>query len=465
MKKRVFSFLIAVALLVSLAPTAWAEEGDAPISADDFLFAIVTDESGGETVVTDADALPEGGDGAVVYRLSLSMRQAELRRVTPVGLRFVTEVDAEQMDALLSCDAVESVRIGTHVFRASNTDEVLDVAATVGAWYEETDGAYCFAGSLVNLKVEHYGTRFSGVGYVSITLTTGEALTVYADAPAEGVYGILAQDYVTYAGWMTEAERAVFSPVPQQMHVSGLEGLNVMAIGDSLFDGDDLSGSEQWIGLLAKECDWNFTNLGRDGWTVAYNPGVYQEGQRVRNSMYDYLFNHSDTYRFGGDGSYSRGKPWGKTAADVDLILLEGGVNDYGWNIPLGTVDDTDGSTLLGAWRLMIERLLVDYPNAQIVFVTSWYVPASKEVDGEMRQRMDYVCYGIRDLFAAHFADEERLTLLEAGDPAVSGINMASSAFRMDYALSANDSNHLNAEGMLLMQKAMRPLLWEIMRE
>ncbi|MBQ9784542.1 MAG: SGNH/GDSL hydrolase family protein [Clostridia bacterium] len=463
MKTKLWALLMALVLCLSVLPASVAADGTA-IDTDGFLFAL-TD---GGAIVTDPAAVP---DGATVYKLNLYSRAAELRCVWPSGVRFVTSVSKSQMDDLLACDAVASVEIGTRILPADLLDDdglmqstlAVDVPATVGMWYKTYSTSYQFAGSLTDIKEANYTRELVGVGYARVTLTSGEVITVCADAPASGSFALLAEDHLYEGGRIGEAERTYFEGIAALAWAGdseNLQELNVLAIGDSLFDGDYLAGKEQWIGLLATECKWNFTNLGHDGWTVAYNPGVYAEGQNVRNSMYDYLFNHGDIYRFGGsNASHYRGKLYDKTPADVDLILLEGGVNDYGWGIPLGTVNDTDGSTLLGAWRLIIDKLLVDYPNAKIVFVTSWYVEGHKTVNGEERSRMDYVCHGVKELFETYYADEARFTVVDAGDPAVSGIDMASIDFRDSYSKSTTDSNHLNERGMKMMAHFMREVL------
>ena len=464
MKIRRTAFFLVLALLLPMLFVTVSADGTGT-DPENFLFAVTAD---GE-IVTDPALVP--ATGATVYRLELNSRESELRCVWPSGVRFVTSVEKSQIDGLLSCDAVESVEIGTRILPADllnggdlmQSELAVDVPATVGVWYKTLSASYRFAGSLVDIKPENYSRTLLGVGYARVTLTNGEVITVSAQVPKGVSFGALAEEHLYTGGRIDEAERAYFEEIVKlawEGPSENLQGLNVLAIGDSLFDGDSISGEKQWIGLLAAECGWNLTNLGHDGWTVAYNPGAYAEGERVRNSMYDYLFNRNSIYCFGGsNASFKYGNPSEKTAEDVDLILLEGGVNDYNRGIPLGTVNDTDGSTVLGAWRLMIDKLLTDYPNAQIVFVTSWYVEGTKTVNGEERSRMDFVCYGVRELYKAHYADEERVVVVEAGDPNVSGIDMGSYNFRAAYSISTGDTNHLNERGMEMMRRFMREVL------
>ena len=146
-------------------------------------------------------------------------------------------------------------------------------------------------------------------------------------------------------------------------------------------------------------------------------------------------------------------------AEDVDLILLEGGTNDYGWGLPLGAVGDTGVDSLYGAYNTMVEGLLEKYPNAKIVLVTSWH---SRETGGG-RSRMDYVANAMKDVKKTNYADNDRVLLLDAGDSDVSGIYMSDKAFRICYSKSANDLNHLNALGMKVMANNMFFELWKLL--
>ncbi len=55
---------------------------------------------------------------------------------------------------------------------------------------------------------------------------------------------------------------------------------------------------------------------------------------------------------------------------NADLIQIFMGTNDYGFNTPLGTIDDTTDVSFYGALNVIIPKLQAKYPNAKIVFVT-----------------------------------------------------------------------------------------------
>lgn len=241
----------------------------------------------------------------------------------------------------------------------------------------------------------------------------------------------------------------------QKMQIGGMKYLDVLAIGDSLFGGHDLADGAQWLEILAQRCSWNLTNLGANGWTLAKNDEVYPEGTKVRSSMYDKLMNDAN-YKFGTTSNfYKYGNFEGKTAADVDLIFLEGGWNDFNYNIPLGTTSDTVGSTYMGAVNAMVKKLLEQYPNATVVLITSWHTGGTR-ADGA--QRMDFVANGMKNVYSANYADNDRVRLIDAGDPEVSGIHMTDSVWSAKYAI---DAAHLNADGMVVMADSMQTLIWK----
>lgn len=56
--------------------------------------------------------------------------------------------------------------------------------------------------------------------------------------------------------------------------------------------------------------------------------------------------------------------------SNTDFIFVFAGTNDYGLNVPIGTIADTTDVSFYGAVRVLIEGLLSNYPNAQFVFAT-----------------------------------------------------------------------------------------------
>ena len=452
-----------------------------------FVYADVEYADGKTERVTDPLVMAKTGMKVTTYQIGLTtQKDAQLRLVSPSGIRFLTAINSDDLAALRASEVVKEIKIGTLITLQSYLEEAegkfdpavlenyLDVEATLDAWYPDAPVADCnvFAGSVSDILEENYNAFFVGLGYAKITLQDGTVVMAYAanEATASASYTRLAKNLLTTGVALGKAEKAFVESVAakyaltaREEQVLGLQGLNVLALGDSLFGGDYLQDHETWLALLAAECHWNMTNLGRDGWTVCYNPEAYDPGANVRNSIYKHLAEDAN-YKYGSTSYYNTGYATSKKAEDVDLIILEGGVNDYGWKLPLGTVNDKDGSTVLGAWMEIVDMLLVKYPNAKIMFLTSWYVEGT---NAKGASRMDYVRNGLFDLVEKVYADEERVGILDGGNPKVTGVNMADAAFRAEYGKtgSPNDTNHLGAKGMKLMAEGMLPLIWDAMKE
>lgn len=59
-----------------------------------------------------------------------------------------------------------------------------------------------------------------------------------------------------------------------------------------------------------------------------------------------------------------------KMDKDCELVIVAGGINDLGWNIPLGNIDSKNNEEFYGALNNMCKGLLEDYKNSRIVFLT-----------------------------------------------------------------------------------------------
>ena len=55
---------------------------------------------------------------------------------------------------------------------------------------------------------------------------------------------------------------------------------------------------------------------------------------------------------------------------NADVVVVFGGTNDFGGNVPLGVITDKVNTTIYGALNIMCEGLIKKYPNAIITFVT-----------------------------------------------------------------------------------------------
>ena len=66
----------------------------------------------------------------------------------------------------------------------------------------------------------------------------------------------------------------------------------------------------------------------------------------------------------------------------VDIILVQGGSNDYARDIPLGDPQERSQTTCCGALNLILDYLEKTYPQAQIVCFTPWVSNAGPNVYG-----------------------------------------------------------------------------------
>ena len=60
-------------------------------------------------------------------------------------------------------------------------------------------------------------------------------------------------------------------------------------------------------------------------------------------------------------------------ANDADMVVVVGGTNDYGTNVVLGTIADTEDVSFYGALNVLCNGLLEKYPGKRIVFITPFH--------------------------------------------------------------------------------------------
>lgn len=144
-----------------------------------------------------------------------------------------------------------------------------------------------------------------------------------------------------------------------------LKGISFVALGDSLIAGSSLGKNNTWVNRMGTEKNMTFRNLGKGGSTLAY---VDDESA---NPMVDRV---SSVYR---------------EIASPDLIVVEGGANDWKFDVPIGNDDDLDKSTFKGAISLIINDLKENCPNSKILFMTPYKRDKGKNKIG--LYNLDYV--------------------------------------------------------------------------
>ena len=135
----------------------------------------------------------------------------------------------------------------------------------------------------------------------------------------------------------TEAPSAPVLPVP----------CKIACLGDSITEGMGVDNPYYlWVNVLARdEIVSEVQNLGISGTTVAVPPTE-------------------------GYGPWVYVNRYEEIDSDADLIIVFGGTNDYGHDVPLGTASDTDPETFYGALNTLVGGLKENYPDAALLFLT-----------------------------------------------------------------------------------------------
>lgn len=194
-----------------------------------------------------------------------------------------------------------------------------------------------------------------------------------------------------------------------------LEGKTVSFIGDSYFRGNGLDTDFVWPAILANKYSMVYTNEGKNGSTMS-------NYVTNKNPMVD---RYTDL-----------------PLNNPDIIVIEGGRNDYNQKVPIGTDGSSDTTTMKGAVRYLITKLQERYPNALIIAVTCWETGSSANTAGhtcsDYGNAMIKVC------------EDMGVACINAMDTEKMGVDMTDATFRSTYCMSAGDVSHLNAEGMKL---------------
>ena len=465
------------------------EEGKA------FIYAAVKTADGTESITFEDSIVPEAGMEITTHSVEFAMLSPTVRtNKNSTGLRFVSKLSAADFDALKADPNVKDIKLGTvivpEVHRGANPEKltkdafpglkILDVKASADAWYDGMNlaGYYLFAGSVTNIYEENYNMEFAANAYIEITLQDGTVRTVYvadswADVVIESVASLAYNNLLSLGAYLDQATKDAMQPFADayvadttEWMQEELEGLDVLAIGDSTFGQDPyFEWKYQWVNWLGLDCNWNVTNLGYGGSSISKQPTQSQA------SISSNLLTNPD-FKFGVESnsnlSYSTAGAVGKSADEVDVIFISAGFNDYGGAGILAKLgefskENTDISTYIGAWNASLQKLLETYPNAKIVVVNQFYITTAYQATN----RGDTItCYEFTntaaELVKELYADNERIFLLDSGNPILSGVDMMDSTFRKDYARSPGDYFHLNKNGMEIFKTAIFQYVWGI---
>ncbi len=197
-----------------------------------------------------------------------------------------------------------------------------------------------------------------------------------------------------------------------------LKGLRVNLLGDSYLAGHTLENADKlvWPALLAHKYGWELTNCAQNGSPVSTGTDItYAE------SMVDNI----------------NKMPYNSP----DIVIFDGGRNDYNKNVSLGTVDSRDTATFMGALNVVIDGLERKYPDATLIFTTVWNFSGTNSIG------LTAESYAMA---ALRVCEARGVYVFLACMPGVSGVDMSSKEFRAQYCLTPNDVSHLNVDGMKL---------------
>ena len=208
-----------------------------------------------------------------------------------------------------------------------------------------------------------------------------------------------------------------------------LYGLTVNLLGDSYLKGHNMTNAEYlvWPALLAEKYDWTLTNYAENGAPLS---------SYVQNGITPIVTKYKEM-----------------PANDADVIIFNGGRNDYNYMTPIGTKESDDPATYMGALNVLIDGLQEKYPDALLVYTSVWNFPDKAE---QSANGLTYMTYAMA---AQSVCREQGILMYQAYDPSVSGVNMDSPDFRAEYCLTADDVSHLNVEGMKLVMPRYEALI------
>lgn len=218
-----------------------------------------------------------------------------------------------------------------------------------------------------------------------------------------------AKKYLSDIQWIKESSEVTYH--------NALEGLTMNLIGDSYLDPnakEDNWPEYMWPDFFQQKYFMKITNHGKSGSTVSNLVN--------QNPMCNRYMNLPSN--------------------NPDIVVVEGGRNDYNNAVSIGDVNSKDCKTYSGALNTIIDGLQEKYPNAMIVCISPWNFP-NTNTSTSLTYR-DYV-NGMKAV-----AEKQGVYFINASDPAVSGVNMSDPSFAAQYTIKPGDISHLNQNGMKL---------------
>lgn len=201
---------------------------------------------------------------------------------------------------------------------------------------------------------------------------------------------------------------------------NSLSGKTMLVIGDSYSASHNLPSKELgWPSLVADD-------YGMELLDYAISGSSFGTGARAKAPMVERCKDIPETH--------------------ADIIVIQGGSNDWSKGIPVGERDDRVTDTMLGALNLMLDYFQETYPEATIICFTPWISTGTANELGWETTR-----YTEAMLMLCRHRD---ILCYDASNTVQNDIYMNSEAFRTKYCLTPTDRWHLNAGGQTLIAKA-----------
>ena len=156
-----------------------------------------------------------------------------------------------------------------------------------------------------------------------------------------------------------------------------LKGKKIAFLGDSITFGVGASSpATSYVGVVAKESGAEVLNFGVSGTRIAR--------QKTPSACPDFDECFKDRAE--------------KMPADVDVVVVFGGTNDFGHgDARFGSFEDRDEYSFYGALHALLQMLITKYPYAHIVYMT----PMHRLSEGKMVNEIGLPCRPLCDYVAA----------------------------------------------------------------
>lgn len=199
-------------------------------------------------------------------------------------------------------------------------------------------------------------------------------------------------------------------------HPDGLYHKTLAILGDSYCAGYGLDAGElSWPQLIAEEYDLEYLDFAISGSTLA-------EGDAGRDPMVQRAASLPDL--------------------PMDVIVIQGGSNDWSRAIPLGDHRSRQRDTVLGALNVILDTLERTHPEARLIVFTPWISNGARNAEGT---ETTVYTQAIIDL-----CQRRGVSCYDASDAGQNGIHMDREDFRRKYCLRPTDRWHLNGAGQQL---------------